>query len=206
MKNTVLSLLALAALTACGGGQDAGENAANTGATDTAAAPAAAPSATAPGAAPAIGGVTDPQIAHIVVTANQVDITAGELANTRSTNPKVKEFAHRMVTDHGGVTKAATELATRLGVTPEDNPTSQQLKQGGEQNVAGLQGKNGAEFDRAYVASEVTYHQAVLDAVDNTLIPGAQNAELKALLEKSRPAFVAHLEHARQLQASLGQS
>jgi putative membrane protein len=46
--------------------------------------------------------------------------------------------------------------------------------------------------------------QAVLDAVDQTLIPGATNAELKALLVKVRPAFVAHLEHARKIQSSLG--
>ena len=43
----------------------------------------------------------------------------------------------------------------------------------------------------------------MLDAVDKTLIPSAQNAELKALLVKVRPAFVAHLEHAKMLQASL---
>jgi putative membrane protein len=40
--------------------------------------------------------------------------------------------------------------------------------------------------------------------VDKTLIPGAQNAELKALLVKVRPAFVAHLQHAKTIQASLG--
>ena len=44
----------------------------------------------------------------------------------------------------------------------------------------------------------------MLDAVDKTLIPGAQNAELKALLVKVRPAFVAHLEHAKKIQSSLG--
>jgi putative membrane protein len=54
------------------------------------------------------------------------------------------------------------------------------------------------------VAQEVAYHTAVLDAVDTVLIPNAANAELKALLVKVRPAFVAHLEHAKQLQASLG--
>ena len=43
-----------------------------------------------------------------------------------------------------------------------------------------------------------------VDAVDKTLIPGAKNAELKALLVKVRPAFVAHLEHARHLQMTLG--
>jgi len=45
----------------------------------------------------------------------------------------------------------------------------------------------------------------VLDAIDKTLIPSAQNAELKSLLVSVRPAFVAHLEHAKGLQSSLGQ-
>ena len=66
-----------------------------------------------------------------------------------------------------------------------------------------LKGLKGAAFDKAYVDHEVAYHQAVIDAVDKTLIPGAQNAELKALLVKVRPAFVAHLEHAKHIQASL---
>ena len=65
---------------------------------------------------------------------------------------------------------------------------------------------SGGQFDRAYVDHEVAYHQAVLDAIDKTLLPNAKNAELKALLEKSRPAFVAHLEHARHIQSSLGKS
>jgi len=92
---------------------------------------------------------------------------------------------------------------TKLKVTPQDNPTSQQLKSGGDENVAKLKGLKGAAFDRAYVDHEVTYHQAVLDALDKTLIPNAKNEELKALLVKVRPAFVAHLEHAKHLQSTL---
>ncbi len=49
----------------------------------------------------------------------------------------------------------------------------------------------------------MAYHQQVLDAIDKTLIPSAQNAELKGLLVAVRPAFVAHLDHAKSLQASL---
>jgi putative membrane protein len=49
---------------------------------------------------------------------------------------------------------------------------------------------------------KVAYHQQVLDAVDEVLIPNAANAELKALLVKVRPAVVAHLEHAKHLQKS----
>jgi putative membrane protein len=149
-------------------------------------------------------GPNDAQIAAIVVTANQVDIDAGRLAASKSGNKEVKEFAQRMVTDHEGVNKAATELVTRLKVKPEANGTSNNLKQGGENTLKRLKALKGAEFDRAYVSNEVKYHQTVLDALDKTLIPGANNAELKALLVKVRPAFVAHLEHAKHLQSSLG--
>lgn len=149
---------------------------------------------------------TDPQIAAIVVTANQVDIDAARLAKSRSTNKDVQDFAQLMITDHSAVNKAATDLVQKLHVTPEPNPTSASLQKGGDDNLAALKKLQGHAFDKAYVDHEVAYHEAVLQAVDKTLIPNAQNAELKALLVKVRPAFVAHLDHARQLQAQLAKS
>lgn len=156
-------------------------------------------------AAPAVStqDITDAQIASIVVTANQVDIDAGKLAVSKAASAEVRKFAERMVVDHSGVNKAAVELATRLGVTPEDNPTSQALKSAGEKNVAALGALTGAAFDKAYIDNEVAYHRQVIDALDKVLIPGASKAELKALLVKVRPAFVAHLEHAKHQQAAL---
>ena len=197
MKKFMLSLIALAALTACGG-QETEQSA---GAAETGAAPAAAPAAPA-----ASGAVTDPQIADIVVAANELDIRGGEMAQSKAASPQVKEFAQRMITDHTGVNKAATDLVTRLGVTPEPNPLSQQIRQEGEQNQSRLQGLTGAEFDRAYIDSEVNYHEALLDVINNMLIPAAQNAELKTLLQQTVPAVEAHLQHAKQLQSSLGKS
>jgi putative membrane protein len=147
-------------------------------------------------------GVNDAQIASIVVTANQVDIDAGKLAASRASDDAVKKFAQLMVTDHTGVNKSAVDLATKLKVTPQDNPTSQSLKAGGEKHRAHLKTLSGTAFDKAYVDQEVAYHQQVLDALDKILIPNATNGELKALLVKVRPAFVAHLEHARHLQKS----
>lgn len=149
-------------------------------------------------------GPTDPQIAAIVVTANQVDIDAGKLAASRSHSKAVKDFAHLMVSDHTSVNKSAVDLVTKLKVTPEDNATSQDLKKGGDENLANLRKLDGAAFDRAYVDHEVAYHEAVIGALDKTLIPNAHNGELKALLVKVRPAFIAHLEHAKQLQAAIG--
>ena len=116
-------------------------------------------------------GITDAQIANIVVTANQVDIDAGKLAAAKATNAEVKKFAQQMVTDHTGVNKQAIDLVTKLKVTPEDNATGKSLYDGGEKNVAKLKGLKGAEFDKAYIDHEVAYHTAVIDAVDKTLIP-----------------------------------
>ena len=90
--------------------------------------------------------VTDAQIASIVVTANQVDIDAGKLAESKAAHADVKKFAQQMVTDHTGVNKQATELVTKLHVTPQDNPTSQSLKTGGEKNVAHLKTLSGCRL------------------------------------------------------------
>ena len=149
-------------------------------------------------------GPTDPQIAAIVVTANQVDIDAGKLATAKARAQEVKAFGQQMITDHTGVNKQATELVTKLKVKPEKNATSKNLKQDGDDNLAKLKEVKGADFDRAYIAHEITYHQTVIDALDKTLVPNAKNEELKALLIKVRPAFVAHLEHAKSIQAKLG--
>jgi putative membrane protein len=154
-------------------------------------------------AALAQGGPNDAQIAGIVVTANTVDIDAGKLAEKKSNNKEVKAFAKQMVTDHTGVNKQATALVKKLKVKPEDSDTAKSLKKGGDDNLKKLKGLKGKDFDKAYIDNEVTYHQAVIDALDKTLIPSAKNPELKETLVKTRPAFVAHLEHAKMIQQSL---
>src|SRR5580765_2590465 len=153
----------------------------------------------APALALAQGKPSDPQIAHIVVTANQIDIDAGKLAKSHSKNKEVQEFAQRMITDHSAVNKQAGALVKKLNVKPQQSDTSKALRAGGKDNLGKLKGLKGAQFDKAYAEHEVAYHQQVLDAIDKVLIPNAKNPELKGLREKVRPAIAAHLEHARMM-------
>ena len=146
---------------------------------------------------------SDPQIAGIVVAANQIDVDAGKLAKSRSKNKEVQDFAQLMITDHTAVNKQAGDLVKKLGVKPAESDTSKALKAGAKENMAKLKGLKGAEFDRAYAEHEVAYHQQVLDAIDKVLIPNAKNGELKGLLEKVRPAIAAHLEHAKMIAGNL---
>lgn len=145
----------------------------------------------------------DAQIAAIVVTANQIDVDAGKLAEQQASDTQVRDFAERMVTDHTAVNEQAAELVTRLGVTPQESDLSKTLKEQGQDSLDTLEKLEGEEFDRAYIDHEVAYHQAVLDTIDKTLLPNTQNDELRALISKTRPVIEAHLEHAQQLQDSL---
>lgn len=159
--------------------------------------------ALAQGNPPASTAPTDPQIAHIVVTANQIDIDGGKLAESKASSKEVQAFARQMVTDHTNSNKQASDLTRKLKVKPEDNPTSRGLKANGEDMQKKLKGMKGKDFDKAYIDNEVTFHQTVLDSIDKTLLPSARNDELKELITKTRPIIAAHLEHAKQLQSSL---
>ncbi len=147
--------------------------------------------------------LTDANIAAIVLKANNADIENAKLALGKTSNSAVKAFANQMVADHTSVNQQATDLATKLSLTPEDNDASHQLEENANATRKTIDEAKGAAFDKAYVDNEVAYHQAVIDMLDQTLIPGATNAELKTLLQNVRPAFEAHLDHARRVQAAL---
>jgi putative membrane protein len=147
--------------------------------------------------------LSDANIAAIVVVANQADIDNGELVLEKGVDERVRAFANQMIESHTAINEAAGELVVDLGVTPEASEVSRSIHDGQATARERLEDLSGAEFDRAYIANEVTYHEAVIDAVDNVLIPSAQNEQLKQTLIDVRPAFVSHLEQARSIQEGL---
>lgn len=147
--------------------------------------------------------LTDANIAAIVLAANNADIENGKLAESKGTSADVKQFAQTMINDHTAVNKQAADLAARLKLTPAENDASRGLTAEADKTRKEIAAKSGADFDKAYMDNEVVYHQSVLDTIDKALLPGVQNAELKSLIEKVRPAISAHLEHAKTIQASL---
>lgn len=156
-------------------------------------------------AAPAFAAAapTDPQIAHIAYTAGQLDIEAAKQALKKSKNKEVREFADDMVRDHSEVNKQALALVKKLKVKPEDNATSRALTKQANAKRAELAKLSGAAFDKAYVANEVAYHKTVDGALESTLIPSANNAELKSLLQTGLKIFQGHEQHAEHVAADL---
>lgn len=143
--------------------------------------------------------LSDANIAAVVVAANQADIDNGELAARKGTNERVRAFGKQMIEAHTRVNQAAGELLADLGVTPAPNEVSRSIAEGQAAQRDRLEDLEGEAFDRAYIANEIEYHEAVIDAVKNVLIPSAQNAQLKQTLIDVSPAFVSHLEQARSI-------
>jgi len=142
---------------------------------------------------------TDPQIAHIAYTAGQIDIEAAQQALQKSQNNDVRAFATNMELDHKAVNDQALALVKKLGVTPEDNPTSQALTKQAADKRAELAKLSGAAFDKAYIDNEVAYHKTVNSALQSTLIPAATNPELKDLLTTGLKIFQGHEQHAEHV-------
>ena len=145
----------------------------------------------------------DAQIAHIAYTAGVVDVAAGKQALEKSKDKAVRDFAQEMVRDHTAVNDQALALVKKLGVTPQDNPTSQSLAKGGAAKLKELGALNGKAFDKAYAANEVAYHKTVNGALSTVLIPNAKNPELRSLLQTGLKLFKEHQAHAEMLAASL---
>ena len=146
---------------------------------------------------------TDPQIAHIAYSAGLIDIEAAKLAISKTKNSEVVAFAQSMQSDHEAVNVQALELVKKLNVTPEDNATSQALTKAAEEKRAELAKLDGEAFDKAYVENEVGYHKQVNGALETLLIPSAQNAELKELLQTGLKLFQGHQQHAEHVAAGL---
>jgi putative membrane protein len=144
--------------------------------------------------------LSDPEVAFVAVTANQLDIDFAAIAKQKSKDASVIEFANTMERDHKAVIAQAAALAKKLGVTPKNNAVSKGMIANAEKTKKSLRSKSGAAFNKAYINNEVAYHKAVIGAVETVLIPETDNSELKQLLQNVVPALKAHLMHAEMLQ------
>jgi putative membrane protein len=145
----------------------------------------------------------DPTIIAIFDAANSWDIETGQLALKKSKNKDVLAFADMMVKDHTAVRRLGRDLAAKLKVTPTPPGKDFALAVDHASAMKSLEGATGATFDKAYIDHEVTYHQAVIDAVTKELLPATKNAELRDLENKVAPNFVAHLAAGKDVQAKL---
>ena len=153
---------------------------------------------------PAVPPLDDPTIVAIFDAANTADIETGSLAAERGASQEVRQFGAMLARDHKQVRQQGRDLAAKLHVTPTP-PAGDQSAKAQAETMAKLRSLEGAEFDRAFLEHEYAFHRDVIDAIQKTLLPAIQNAELKALVVKVAPAFQAHMQMAQQLEKQLAE-
>jgi putative membrane protein len=150
-------------------------------------------------AAAASATLSDAQIAAITEAVNRSEVEQGKLAKSRSKNAEVRRFATMMIQHHG----AAEKKQAALKLETAESPLSQELGQEASSTIESLKSKQGADFDRAYLAAQIEGHQKVLDALDHDLRPQAQNPALQDYLAQLEPTVAQHLQSAHKAQEAL---
>jgi putative membrane protein len=121
-------------------------------------------------------------------------------AQSKIKTDEVKQFADQMATDHELGRNEVLALAKKLNVKPEKSAVSKSLDDGAAKTKKDLGKLKGIAFEKAYIDAEVGYHQAVIDALNKVLIPGAKNEEVKQALVNTVPTLEGHLQHAKNIQ------
>lgn len=140
----------------------------------------------------------DPTIVAIFDAANTYDVETGNLAVAKGSSKVVRDFGGMLARDHRMVRQQGRDLAKSLGVTPTP-PKNFALANAHLAAMRSLRGLQGSAFDKAFLKHEVDFHNAVIDAINQTLMPAIQNAQVKDLVTKVAPAFVAHRDAAQNL-------
>ena len=140
----------------------------------------------------------DPTIVAIFDAANTYDVETASIAVTKGHSKAVRDFGAMLVRDHRSVRTQGRNLAASLKVTPTP-PRDFALAKAHTAAMASLRKAHGRNFDRVFLQQEVAFHNAVIDAITTTLLPAIQNAQLKDLVTKIAPAFVAHRDRAQSL-------
>lgn len=157
----------------------------------------------APVAPAEIIALTDDQILKVAQTANQGELEAARIAQTKAASPSVRRFAKMMSRHHGTAQRQTIRVASKLNAALAGSPPAETIKQDGDKTIAALQQKSGAAFDRAYVDAQIKQHQSVLTLIDQRLEPEAKDPNVKALVRDMRPLVAQHLQQAKTLQKKL---
>jgi putative membrane protein len=135
---------------------------------------------------------------------NDAEIEIGEMAQTKATDPQVREFARRILTDHRALKTEATSTAQRLSLTPTVPASDDNLRADHQAGMRDLSAKaKGREFDEAFVEHEIKMHKKVLDDVEDAIARN-RNQEIRPLLEKARDGLRTHLRTAEELEKKFG--
>jgi putative membrane protein len=135
----------------------------------------------------------DAEFAVEAANGGMAEVALSKIAADKATDPKVKEFAKQMITDHSKANDELKTLAGNKNITLPAAPNAEKQKA-----AADLGGKTGSDFDKAYISQMKKDHDATVKLFEDAQ-KEVKDAELKAFIDKTLPVIKAHAEHVKTL-------
>jgi putative membrane protein len=125
------------------------------------------------------------------------EVELGKLAAQKGQSDAVKDFARLMIEDHVKANERLSALAEQAGLTPP-----KEIDQEHRAVRDRLEKLSGAEFDRAYIQSQLQDHQKTAQLLEWE-IGSAQDPALKSFAAETLPVVLRHLRRAQEIAAEL---
>ena len=109
----------------------------------------------------------------------------------------VKDFAQRMIEDHGKANKKMQELAQKHDLDISDEATLMD-----KAKAMTLQVRDGESFDEAYANNQVNAHEQTIELFQRA--SNSDNADISAFAKQTLPKLEQHLDMARELAEETG--
>jgi putative membrane protein len=139
----------------------------------------------------------DKKFLAMAAQSDQNEIALSKLADQKATNPAVKAFAGKMITEHTKMTDSMKPYAESWGLTPPNGPDADHQKE-----LDKLNGLSGADFDKEYISDMVTDHTKALSAF-TTEAKDTKDVKFRASVIKGKTAVAAHKNMAYDLKKKL---
>jgi putative membrane protein len=144
------------------------------------------------------GPAVDKAFVKKALEGNIGEIEMGKLALQKSNDDQVKQFAQRMVDDHGKMQDQLKPAAEQMGVKVPEGPSKGQMK-----SMDKMKALSGDAFDQAYIKDMVKDHKKD-DSEFKQEAQSTQNPQLKQLVTESDQAIESHLQQIEQIAQTKG--
>lgn len=154
-------------------------------------------------APPRIARFSDEQTLEVLRTMNAGLVEQARIAQGRATAPAVRSYAEATLREHSEADAVASDIGVRNKLWMTASPLSHSIQSSANKTASVLAAQADYAFDRAYIESQVREHQAMLEAIDSTIMPSVTTGDLRALAQTTRNQIAHRLNAARDLERQI---
>jgi putative membrane protein len=154
----------------------------------------AAAQSTARGAPHLVANAADSMFMTHAAADGMAEVQMGQMALQKTSDPKVKQLAQRIVDDHTAANGKLRALAQQKQVTLPTAPMKD-----AQDKAATMNSMDSAKFDQAWAAAMVDDHQKAVKMFSDETTQ-TQDADVRTFAQATLPTLKSHLQMAQQLQ------